>query len=153
MTTTLFWRALLAFLAMPGFVAFALPISWLSLHGILGSPRAYEGLVLLGAGIVGLIWCCVDFYREGKGTLAPWDPPRHLVRTGLYRFSRNPMYVSVVTILFGWAVGYMERPLGVYALCIATAFHLRVVFGEEPFLERTFGQEWRWYRARTPRWI
>lgn len=153
MTTTLFWRALLAFLAMPGLVAFLLPVIWLGVHGKQSAPQFPPAFVLLATGAAGLAWCCVDFYRQGRGTLAPWDPPRHLVTSGLYRFSRNPMYVCILMILCGWALTYLDWALGAYAACIAAAFQVRVIFGEERFLKRTFGQGWREYRASTPRWF
>jgi protein-S-isoprenylcysteine O-methyltransferase Ste14 len=89
----------------------------------------------------------------GRGTLAPWSPPRHLVTSGLYQYSRNPMYVAVTLVLAGWTVGYESRALATYLAVVVVAFHLRVVFYEEPWLERTFGAEWRDYAARVPRWI
>ena len=94
-----------------------------------------------------------SFYTEGRGTLAPWSPPRHLVVSGLYRYSRNPMYVSVVLILWGWAAGFQSRALALYALAVMVAFHLRVVLGEEPWLARTHGDAWDRYRAAVPRWL
>ena len=94
-----------------------------------------------------------SFYTEGRGTLAPWSPPRHLVVTGLYRYSRNPMYVSVVLILWGWTAGFQSRALALYALAVMVAFHLRVVFGEEPWLAHTHGDAWDRYRAAVPRWV
>ena len=100
-----------------------------------------------------LLWCVRDFYVAGKGTLAPWAPPRHLVVVGLYRWSRNPMYISVSVILLGWAIAYQSRALLIYALALFVMFHLRVVFGEEPWLARTHGDEWLRYRARVPRWL
>ena len=63
-------------------------------------------LVLLVPGITLLLWCVRDFFVTGKGTLAPWDPPRHLVSSGPYRFSRNPMYVGVSLMLLGWAMAF-----------------------------------------------
>jgi protein-S-isoprenylcysteine O-methyltransferase Ste14 len=107
--------------------------------------------VLIGTFL--LLWCVRDFYVAGKGTLAPWDPPRSLVVVGLYRWSRNPMYVAVSLILVGWAVAYSSRPLLIYALAVMALFHLRVIFGEEPWLARTHGQQWQEYRARVRRWL
>lgn len=72
---------------------------------------------------------------------------------GLYRYSRNPMYVAVVLILVGWSVTFHSVALAVYALAIAIAFHLRVVFGEEPWLARTHGEKWIRYRRHVPRWL
>jgi hypothetical protein len=99
------------------------------------------------------LWCVREFYVRGKGTLAPWDPPRHLVASGLYRFSRNPMYVSVSLILLGWAMGFRSAGLLLYALAVMVAFHLRVIFHEEPYLARTHRDEWHRYSVRVPRWL
>ena len=94
-----------------------------------------------------------DFYVKGKGTLAPWSPPQRLVVVGLYRWSRNPMYVSVLLILLGWAIGFGSRTLFGYAGIVAVGFHLRVVLAEEPFLARTHGEAWESYRQSVRRWL
>lgn len=151
-TRGLFWRALFAFVALPGTVAFAIPLSWIAQatwHG----PFHLPGLLPLTAGVVLLLWCVRDFYVAGRGTLAPWAPPRELVVVGLYRYSRNPMYLAVVLILVGWSVVFRSTALALYALAIAVAFHLRVVFGEEPWLARTHGEKWVRYCRRVPRWL
>ena len=149
----MFWRALLAFLAMPAVVAFAVPAAWLEFSGRLREATLPVGLFVLIAGAIGLLWCVRDFYVVGKGTLAPWAPPKELVVVGLYRFSRNPMYVSVALVLLGWAIAFASTGLFIYAFIVATAFHLRVVLGEEPWLARTHGEQWRQYASRVPRWF
>jgi protein-S-isoprenylcysteine O-methyltransferase Ste14 len=63
------------------------------------------------------------------------------------------MYVAVMLILVGWAVGFRSRGLTIYAVVVMIVFHLRVVFGEEPWLARRYGEEWVRYRARVPRWL
>jgi len=148
----MFARALLAFLVLPGVVAFAVPVAWLSSsgHTTLVQPL---GLLPLLAGAVGLVWCVRDFYVSGKGTLAPWAPPANLVVVGLYRHTRNPMYVAVMLILLGWAVSFASQGLVVYAILIAVMFHLRVVLGEEPWLAETHGAAWQEYSRRVPRWF
>jgi protein-S-isoprenylcysteine O-methyltransferase Ste14 len=148
----MFTRALLAFLALPGVVAFAVPIFWLIVtsHTRLAQPL---GLVPLVVGCLALLWCVRDFYVRGKGTLAPWAPPVHLVVVGPYRYTRNPMYVAVTLILLGWAISFGLRGLYVYAIIVAVSFHLRVVFGEEPSLARTHGAQWHEYARRVPRWF
>jgi protein-S-isoprenylcysteine O-methyltransferase Ste14 len=148
----MFTRAVIAFLAMPGMVAFVIPVAWLwqSVHRELSRP---PGLLLLAFGTVGLLWCVRDFYVSGKGTLAPWAPPENLMVVGLYRYSRNPMYVSVALILTGWAISFGSGGLFIYALIVFAAFHLRVVFGEEPWLARTHGEQWEQYVVRVPRWF
>jgi protein-S-isoprenylcysteine O-methyltransferase Ste14 len=148
----MFARALFAFLAMPGLVAFALPIIWLRTSGRTQVVHPL-GLVPLILGAVALLWCVRDFYVRGKGTLAPWSPPKDLVVVGLYRYTRNPMYVAVALILLGWAVSFGAAALYVYAAMVAIAFHLRVVLGEEPWLARTHGAVWDDYARRVPRWF
>jgi protein-S-isoprenylcysteine O-methyltransferase Ste14 len=148
----MFVRAVLAFLALPGVVAFAIPLlwSWRSDHLRIAHP---PGLIPLVLGIVMLLWCVRDFYVAGKGTLAPWSPPQRLVVVGLYRYSRNPMYVAVTLILLGWALVFGLWALLWYTLFVVIAFHLRVVLGEEPWLARTHGQEWSDYTGRVRRWL
>jgi protein-S-isoprenylcysteine O-methyltransferase Ste14 len=146
----LFWKALLAFLVLPGMVAFAVPL-------LLLKPAAAQftlpAVILVVAGSAFLLWCVREFYVSGRGTLAPWSPPQTLVVAGPYRFSRNPMYVAVILILWGWAVGSQSRGLALYALVVMLGFHLRVVFGEEPWLARRHGQQWERYKASVPRWF
>ena len=145
-------RALLAFITLPGLVAFAGPL-------LIAWPRVREGtfnalaLILLIPGVTLLLWCLRDFFVTGKGTLAPWDPPRTLVSVGPYRFSRNPMYVGVSLMLWGWAIAFSSAALVLYALLMMVVFHVRVLLNEEPYLARTHGRRWDDYRARVPRWI
>jgi protein-S-isoprenylcysteine O-methyltransferase Ste14 len=148
-TSGLFWRSVLAFLALPTVVAFVVP--WL----LVSHPARVHTIALpiVALGIVLLLWCVRDFYVAGQGTLAPWAPPKHLVTVGLYRVSRNPMYLAVLTILIGWAAALGSVGLGIYAAIVAIAFHLRVVSYEEPWLARSFPSEWAAYRARVPRWL
>jgi protein-S-isoprenylcysteine O-methyltransferase Ste14 len=145
-------RAIAAFLALPGIVAFAVPIA---VGTAAGRPvqHAPPGVVVLCSGTLLLLWCVREFYFAGRGTLAPWAPPEFLVTTGPYRKSRNPMYLGVITILIGWSVLWGSRTLLIYAVVVTAAFHLRVVIAEEPWAARNFGAEWDAYRARVPRWI
>jgi phage tail sheath protein FI/protein-S-isoprenylcysteine O-methyltransferase Ste14 len=148
----MFIRALFAFLALPGVVAFAVPIYWL-----LATSRTQVvqplGLLPLVAGCLALLWCVRDFYVYGKGTLAPWSPPAHLVVSGLYRYTRNPMYLAVLLILFGWAISFRVAGLYIYAIVVGIAFHLRVLLGEEPWLARRHGAQWLEYAGTVPRWL
>jgi protein-S-isoprenylcysteine O-methyltransferase Ste14 len=143
------WPAVIAFLVLPGTVAFLVP--WLLRP--LAEHVHMVGIPVFVAGLVLLLWCVRDFYVAGRGSLAPWAPPERLVIVGLYRLSRNPMYIAVLIILCGWATMFASRTLWIYAAFVATAFHLRVIFGEEPWLARTHGAEWAEYRASVPRWL
>ena len=146
----LFARALLAFLLLPGIVAFALPL-------VMFAPAMtrfeWRGALLVVPGVVLLLWCVAEFYSAGKGTLAPWSPPKHLVTSGPYRLSRNPMYIGVLLILAGWALGFRSRALASYAAIMTMVFHVRVVAFEEPWLAETHPGRWHSYRSSVPRWI
>src|SRR6186997_3144352 len=96
----LFWRAVVAFLALPVMVAFVAPWLLRPSH----APVERAGIPLLLVGVILLFWCVRDFYVAGRGTLAPWSPPKRLVIVGLYRYSRNPMYIAVTLILLGWSL-------------------------------------------------
>lgn len=144
-------RALMAFLALPGVVAFLVPLL-LARAGSAAFSNPW-GLVLLGVGVILLLVCVREFYVAGRGTLAPWAPPTALVITGPYQWSRNPMYVAVLLIIAGWAVGFRSWPLAFYTLVLIVAFHLRIVLHEEPWLARTFGEAWDQYRKRVSRWL
>jgi len=82
--------------------------------------------------VIALLGCVGDFYVSGKGTLVPWASPKTLVVVGLYRYSRNPMYVAVALVLLGWALSFSQMSLLAYSLIVIVTFHLRVAFGEEP---------------------
>lgn len=145
-------RAGLPFLAQPTMVAGVIPGLIVARGGGVLQERIFGGGVMaVGAGL--LLWCVRDFYASGRGTLASWDPPRRLVVVGLYRWSRNPMYLAVLTILLGWCLLAPSLTLLGYAGVVATAFHCRVIWGEEPWLARTFGDDWTAYARSTPRWL
>jgi protein-S-isoprenylcysteine O-methyltransferase Ste14 len=140
---------LVAFLALPGVVAFVVPLA----IALPARRTSVVGVLPLLAGCLLLGWCVREFPVAGRGTLAPWSPPRNLVVSGPYQYSRNPMYVAVLLILASWAVLFQARLLAAYALLVAIAFHLRVVFGEEPWLARMHGDDWLRYRALVSRWL
>jgi protein-S-isoprenylcysteine O-methyltransferase Ste14 len=144
-------RAILAFLALPATVGMLVPALLLRGYGT-GAPRP-AGAVLAALGLAGLLWCVRDFLVRGRGTLAPWDPPRRLVVGGLYRFVRNPMYLSVLALVAGIAWWRAAAAVGWYAAFLALAFHVRVVGFEEPWLARTFPEEWPAYSGAVRRWL
>jgi len=110
-------------------------------------------LVLLVIGSAIYAWCVWDFAAFGRGTPAPIDAPKKLVVRGLYRYTRNPIYVGVLTVLLGWTVMFGGMTLLIYAFCVGICFHLFVVLYEERRLRRQFGGEYRDYCAKVGRWL
>jgi protein-S-isoprenylcysteine O-methyltransferase Ste14 len=110
-------------------------------------------LFLFVAGGATYAWCVWDFAAFGRGTPAPIDAPKKLVIRGLYRYTRNPMYVGVLTVILGWAVLFQSVALVIYALFVGLVFHLFIVLYEERHLQRGFGGEYDDYCARVRRWL
>ncbi len=142
---------------VPGFVAGLVPwwiSGWrLQLPFFGFSVFRIVGGILLALGIVGLVDSFARFAVQGLGTPAPVAPTKHLVVTGLYRFVRNPMYVSVASAIFGQALVFGNVRLLEYGLLVWLAFHLFVLLYEEPTLRKTYGAEYEAYCGAVPRWI
>jgi protein-S-isoprenylcysteine O-methyltransferase Ste14 len=119
-------------------------------HG-LGVAQIVGGIaVLTGAALV--FWCVAAFVALGRGTPAPFDPPRHLVVRGPYRYLRNPMYLGATIALAGASLYYEAAALALYTGGFALLTHLFVVLYEEPTLAATFGSEYADYCRRVRRW-
>ncbi len=148
----MFFRALLAFLALPVAVGGLFPwfLSGIDYWRTRGTAFGWPILFL---GAIVLLWCARDFYVVGKGTLAPWDPPKKFVVVGLYQYMRNPMYVGVLAGVAGWSLISGSPLVAAYTGTLAIGFHLRVILYEEPTLSRQFGDEWTKYSATVNRWL
>jgi protein-S-isoprenylcysteine O-methyltransferase Ste14 len=110
----------------------------------------------LAAGVIGLTLFGSSLRRfasEGRGTLAPWDPPRRLVIRGPYRYVRNPMISGVGFMLAGLALCLRSRPHGMWAALFGGLNMLFIPLIEEPLLEARFGDDYRTYRRAVPRFI
>ncbi len=155
-STWLALRSLLWTIVLPGFVAGYVPWRLFGLGrariDVLG-PARLLGLLCIGLGAVLLAACILEFARSGRGTLSPVDPPRHLVVRGLYRYVRNPMYLSVTTIVLGEALLTHSAALGVYLAIWFVGAHLFVIGYEEPTLRRRFGVSYDEYTQQVGRWI
>jgi protein-S-isoprenylcysteine O-methyltransferase Ste14 len=149
----LFLKNLVFTLVVPGTVAGYLP--WFIARGEpIGSPGyVLTSLVLVLLGGTIYLWCLWDFASFGRGTPAPIDAPKRLVVRGLYRYTRNPMYVGVLTVILGWAVLFQSLPLVLYAFAVGAVVHSFIVFYEEPHLRRVFGVEYEDYCSRVGRWF
>jgi protein-S-isoprenylcysteine O-methyltransferase Ste14 len=139
-----------------GFVLVYLPGRFLSWSGIAeptttGTSQV-AGMILVTIGTVIALWCVFTFVFIGKGTPAPFDPPRKLVIRGPYRFVRNPMYIGAGMTIAGAAIYYESLSIAIYTGLFFLITHLFVVLYEEPTLRRTFGNEYEAYHRRTTRW-
>ncbi len=119
---------------------------------ILRPPITYLGVVLIaiGLGVVG--WPAVAFGRVGT-PIKPFEDSTHLVTGGMYRVSRNPMYLGMVVVLLGIAVlfgnisPFFSIPFFVWLIQTIFIRHEEVVLG------KTFGAEYSEYKTRVRRWL
>ncbi|HEV3042047.1 MAG TPA: isoprenylcysteine carboxylmethyltransferase family protein [Candidatus Angelobacter sp.] len=111
------------------------------------------GVIMMVAGLPVLLDSFARFALQGLGTPAPVAPPAHLVVTGLYRYVRNPMYVSGVLIIAGQGLFFGNLGVLTYVLVVWLIFHLFVLFYEEPVLRGKFGAEYDEFRANVRRWV
>ena len=116
-------------------------------------PIELAGAVVGALGAALALWCVAAFAVVGKGTPAPFDPPRRLVVRGPYRYVRNPMYLGAALALTGAAIFYRSTALFAYVGLFLIATHCFVVWYEEPTLRRLFGDEYRAYCTRIHRWL
>ena len=116
-----------------------------------GARTAGAALMVLG-GLLAL-WCVAAFVVEGRGTPAPFDPPRSLVPRGPYRWVRNPMYLGALLVLIGFGAWRASLAMILLAIPVAALAHLFVVLYEERTLERRFGMPYIAYHALVNRWL
>ena len=139
-----------------GLLLVYVPARLLSRFGV-DRPAGLRLWQILGAAVGALgaavaVWCIVTFASAGRGTPAPFDPPRRLVVGGPYRFVRNPMYLGAAFALVGAALFYGSWALLSYPAHFLLATHLFVVWYEEPALRQAFGREYAAYCVGVRRW-
>ncbi len=155
------WLRGLLFSLVPGLLWGLVPY-WLS-----GSKPLQRGLWQLGwiplcLGAAVYLGCLLNFLAA-HGTPAPFftrrmrgiigEEPAGLVCAGMYRFSRNPMYVGMLLAIFGQALLFASVPVTLYGLAAWLSVHLGVVRVEEPHLRAKHEQAFEEYCRRVPRWL
>lgn len=151
-----------ALVLLPGTVLILVPAVILAFTGfragfaeptLAGIIFFWAGLSCAAAGLVLAVWCVALFLRRGRGTPAPWDPPRAFVVAGPYRHVRNPMMIGVLLILAAEALLFRSWALGVWWAVFLAGNALYIPLIEEPGLVKRFGDDYRAYKARVPRWL
>lgn len=150
-------RAFLSVVFLPGMVWGVIPILIVShtpaqLRFDLGNGWLL-GVPPIALGLSTFLWCVWTFAVDGKGTLAPIDPPQEFVASGPYRYVRNPMYVALLVLGIGEVIFFQSWLLVLYVPAVAVMFHLFIVYIEEPALLRRFQNSYAEYLRVVPRWI
>ena len=110
------------------------------------------GALAAVAGAVLALLSIATFLTRGRGTPAPFDPPRVFVASGPYRYVRNPMYVGAALAMLGAGLAVSSPSIVLLALGFLILMHGFVVLYEEPALEARFGDSYRAYKASVHRW-
>jgi protein-S-isoprenylcysteine O-methyltransferase Ste14 len=154
-------RAVIFVVLIPGTVAVYVPQA-LRGDAPLRGGGWQSGWVLIAAGVASLLAGVRSFFEAGgtpaifftRHLRAIWgEEPRSLVRSGLYRYSRNPMYFGVLAAIFGQAIVFGSGSVALYGLCLTLFFHLIVTLVEEPHLRSRDPEAFARYAAEVPRWF
>lgn len=149
----LFVKSVLFTLLVPGIIAVGIP--WFITSELASNEGAFylfsTLFMSLGTAIYG--WCVWDFIVKGRGTPAPIDAPKKLVTSGLYCYTRNPMYLGVFCFITGWVLLFLNWQICLYSLIILSCIHMLVIFYEEPVLLQLFGDEYLSYKTIVNRWL
>lgn len=120
---------------------------------VLPSPAPTVGILFMIVGGMVALWCVSEFVTAGRGTPAPFDAPRALVRSGPYRYVRNPMYVGGFAVLIGYGFWISSATVVLFSLAFLLIAHAFVLFYEEPALSAQFGANYKEYKEQVGRWI
>lgn len=155
---SLYIRNIVFLILQPGLVVAAVPFILLRgrFQEILDQTLdllSFIGIFIIILGLFVVLYCIYRFIIEGRGTLSPIDRTKELVVQGLYKHSRNPMYVGILLILIGEALFAKSLVLFGYMLLVFLVFHLFVIFVEEPRLMKDFKEKYRIYTKEVNRWL
>ncbi len=154
-------RQLASIVILPGMITIAVPL-WIARHegvgwtmpaDVPGVTLVVLGLALLAVGLTLFLTSLHEFWSRGRGTLAPWDPPREFVVTGPYRFVRNPKISGVIFILFAETALLRSWSHALWAAGFALSNVVYLPFFEEPQLAARFGESYREYQRAVRRFL
>ena len=110
-------------------------------------------LIVVAAGIAGTFWMIALHYLASPRAFIEWRQGQTLLARGPYAISRNPMYLSELAFWLGWALFYGSLAVLAGFVVFFVLLHFVVVPWEERDLEARFGDSYRAYKVRVPRWL
>ncbi len=144
---------------VPLFILFFGWIAWqargldASIGFLLPAWLKWPGIILMTAGGLLAIICILEFIFRGKGTPAPFDPPREFVASGPYAYVRNPMYIGGLVLLTGFGFYLLSFSVLLLVILLFLVVNMFVIFYEEPTLERLFSKSYSDYKRKVHRWM
>ena len=142
---------ILIILLLPYYLANFLD-GYLNLPKVFNYPINLAGLIFIIFGILLDLLAIKAFFKAG-GTPLPWKPPKKLVVTGPFRYTRNPIYLAWAFMISGVAIYTNLLALFIIMLLFMATVHFGIVLGEESKLVKRFGKQYLEYKKKVPRWI
>ncbi len=118
----------------------------------LPASMSWAAWLLIPAGLIGMLLGVTLFRRRGI-TIRPFEESSELMTTGIYRFTRNPMYLGMTLVLAGTAVRQGSLSPWFFTVAFPFIIYARFIRWEEAALTERFGDEYRAYCGAVRRWI
>ncbi|SHE31149.1 methyltransferase family protein [Alkalibacter saccharofermentans] len=125
-----------------------------------GDSLFNQNKAVLLLGIILLLVSCICFFiivkffiSVSRSTIMPWNPSQRLIMTGPYAYVRNPMILSVITVLLGYSLVFASMRIFAFCFVFFIVNNLYFSLFEEPDLLKRFGKDYDHYKKNVPRWI
>lgn len=149
------WAGFVLSMVVWGGIPWALSLLTRHLGWVDGLPGPWNWVSLFPGilGLLGLLWGLLLHSGQTPRRLDMEPAKDYLLRNGLYRFTRNPMYLSELILMFGWVIFYGSGSVLIGLFAWWAFFNFYQVPSEERVLEANFGESYRTYKDEVPRWI
>ena len=127
-------------------------IQWMLPIKILPTFTIVIGLLFIPTALILLVWGS-RLFAQAETAVNPDILPSTLVTTGIYKYTRNPMYLGFTSLQIGFAFALNNVWLFITLLPTLTYMTYKVIHKEETFLEAAFGQAYLDYKTNTRRWL
>jgi len=111
------------------------------------------GLIPVALATICLIWLMILHFSRIPKRVKLERTPTYLLTRGPYKYSRNPMYVAELALWLGWAILYGSMIVFIGFLIMGLVMNYRVIPREERDLDARFGEAYREYKNKVPRWL
>ncbi len=112
----------------------------------------YPGAGLIATGLM-IVLLAARSFKQAETSIEPWKPTHRIITTGIYRWSRNPIYLGFCLVVMG--VGLLMNSLWMLISFVPSAVlvYYVAIRREEIYLEKKFGAEYQVYKSRVRRWL
>jgi protein-S-isoprenylcysteine O-methyltransferase Ste14 len=134
-------------------IGLAVDLLLLRVHTGISAPLRYGMAILLLAIAIALAASALGGFRRAGTRAEPWQPTTAVVTSGVYAFTRNPMYLAMALLYLAAAIAVDSVFALILLVPLLVTVHYGVVAREERYLEAKFGDEYRRYKETVRRWI